>query len=102
MFLWYMVSLDKYVVIVDWFGISESIVLYVIYNFIIFINDYLLDVVILWFIFLEMYEIKDMYLEFKGFFDIIGFIDGIYILIKRLLERGIDYYNCKDFYLIVL
>lgn len=43
-----------------------------------------------------------MYLEFKGFFDIIGFIDGIYILIKRLLERGIDYYNCKDFYLIVL
>lgn len=54
MFLWYMVSLDKYVVIVDRFGISESIVLYVIYNFIIFINDYLLDVVILWFIFLEM------------------------------------------------
>lgn len=102
MFLWYMASLDKYAAIADRFGTSESTALYAIHNFITFINDYLLDAVILWPTPPEMQEIKDMYFELKGFPGIIGFIDGTHIPIKRPSERGIDYYNRKDFYSIVL
>lgn len=44
-------SLDKYVVIVDRFGVSESMVFYVICNLILFKYDYLLSIIILWLIF---------------------------------------------------
>lgn len=45
---------------------------------------------------------KDMYMDLKNFLGVVGMIDGIYIFIKKLLIRGIDYYNCKDYYFIVL
>lgn len=45
---------------------------------------------------------KDMYMDLIKFLSVVGMIDGIYIFIKKLLIRGIDYYNFKDYYFIVL
>ena len=102
MFLWFMASLDKYSAIADRFGTSESTASYAIRNLITFVHDYLLDVVILWPTPQEQQEIKDMYFDLKGFPGVIGMIDGTHIAIKKPSLRGIDYFNRKDYYSIVL
>lgn len=48
MFLWFMSSQDKYDLIADRFGMSESTFSYAIRNLIAFIHDYLLSKVVLW------------------------------------------------------
>ena len=102
MFLWYMASLDKYGAIADRFGTSESTASYAIRNLVTFIHDYLLKVVILWPNPQEQQEIKDMYYNLKGFPGVIGMIDGTHISIKKPSDKGIDYYNRKDYYSVVL
>ncbi|XP_055999976.1 putative nuclease HARBI1 [Ostrea edulis] len=101
-FLWYMASMDKYAAIADRFGVSESTASYAIRNLITFIHDYLLNIIILWPTPQEQQEMKDMYMELKHFPGVVGMIDGTHISIKKPSIRGIDYYNRKDYYSIVL
>lgn len=101
-FLWYMASLDKYAAIADRFGVSESTASYAIRNLISFIHDYLLSIIISWPTPQEQQEMKDMYMDLKNFPGVVGMIDGTHISIKKPSIRGIDYYNRKDYYSIVL
>ena len=102
MFLWYMASLNKYAAIADRFGVSESTASFAVRNLITFIHDYLLSVIILWPTPQEQQEMKDMFMELKHFPGVVGMIDGTHIAIKKPSIRGIDYYNRKDYYSIVL
>lgn len=43
-----------------------------------------------------------MYWDLKGFPGVVGMIDGTHISITKPAERGIDYFNRKDYYLVVL
>lgn len=102
MTLWFMASLDKYASIADRFGMSESTACCAIRNLIHFIHEKLLEKVVLWPSPEEQQEMKDMFLELKGFPGIVGMIDGSHITIRKPKERGVDYYNRKDYYSIVL
>lgn len=101
-FLWYMASLDKYAAIADRFGVSESTASYAIRNLKSFIHDYLLSIIISWPTPQEQQEMKDMYMDLKKFPGVVGMIDGTHISIKKPSIRGIDYYNRKDYYSIIL
>jgi hypothetical protein len=50
----------------------------------------------------EMDEIEAMYNDLKGFPGVVGMIDATLIKIHRPAVRGIDYYNRKKFYSVVL
>ena len=102
MMLWYMASLDRYSSMADRFGMSESTACDAITNLLCFIKDYLMDRLITWPSIDEIREIKDMYMELKNFEGIVGMIDGTHIAIHKPKERGIDYYNRKDYYSVVL
>ncbi|XP_061195126.1 putative nuclease HARBI1 [Saccostrea echinata] len=102
MFLWFMSSQDKYASIADRFGMSESTSSYAIRNLIAFIHDHLLSKVVAWPTVAEQQEIQDMYWDLKRFPGIVGMIDGTHISITKPAERGIDYYNRKDYYSVVL
>lgn len=97
-----MASLDKYAAIADRFGVSESKASYAIPNLISFIHDYLLSIISLWPTPKEQQEMKDMYMDLTKFPSVVGMIDGTHISIKKPSIRGIDYYNPKDYYSIVL
>lgn len=100
--MWYMASLDKYSSIADRFGISESTACCAVRNLLHFMNEYLLEELVVWPTAEEKREIQDMYNELKRFPGIVGFIDGTHIQIKKPYVRGIDYYNRKDYYSIIL
>ncbi|XP_048750321.2 uncharacterized protein LOC125662190 [Ostrea edulis] len=102
MFLWFMSNQDKYASIADRFGMSESTASYAIRNLIAFIHDHLLSKVVVWPTIAEQQEIKDMYWDLKGFPGVVGMIDGTHISITKPAERGVDYYNRKDYYSVVL
>lgn len=102
MFLWFMSSQDKYASIADRFGMSESTASCAIRNLLTFIHDNLLKRVIVWPTIAEQQEIKDMYNALKGFPGVVGMIDGTHIPITKPSERGVDYYNRKDFYSVIL
>lgn len=102
MFLWFMSSQDKYASIADRFGMSESTASCAIRNLLTFIHDNLLKRVIVWPTIAEQQEIKDMYNDLKGFPGVVGMIDGTHIPITKPSERGVDYYNRKDFYSVIL
>ena len=43
-------------------------------------------------------EIRGKYEELNNFPGVVGMIDGSHIPIHMPADRGIDYYNWKDFY----
>ena len=43
-------------------------------------------------------EITGKYEELKTFLGVVGMIDGSHIPMRMSPDRGIDYYNRKDFY----
>ncbi|KAJ8304911.1 hypothetical protein KUTeg_018494 [Tegillarca granosa] len=100
--IWYMASLDKYSSIADRFGVSESTASCAIRNLLQFIQENLVKKVIIWPTGDELQEIQDLYMELKGFPGVVGMIDGSHIRIHKPQIRGIDYYNRKEYYSIVL
>lgn len=99
--LWFMASLDKFASIADRFGISESTAC-AVHDLVCFIHEFLLDKIVVWPTADEQQEMKHLYVELKKFPGVIGMIDGTHIQIKKPSVRGIDYYNRKDYYSIVL
>ena len=102
MLLWFLASGDKYSSIADRFGARESTVSYAIRNLLLFIQDYLMERIITWPTPDEQQEMQNMYAGLKNFPGVIGMVDGSHIPIRKPEERGVDYYNRKDFYSIVL
>ncbi len=102
MLLWFMAGLDKYSSLADcfWHGREHSSC--AVQNLLKFINEYLLEKVVVWPTADEQAEIKSMYEELKNFPGVIGMIDGSHITIHQLSEWGMDYYNRKDYYSVVL
>lgn len=101
--LWYMASLDKFSSIADRFGICESSACRsIVHNLLFFIEEHLVRRVIVWPTAEEMAETAGMFQELKQFDGVVGMIDGTHIAIKKPKIRGIDYYNRKDFYSVVL
>ena len=43
-----------------------------------------------------------LYEAYYGFTGVVGMIDGIHIAIRMPAERGVDYYDRKDYYSVVL
>lgn len=102
MLLWYLASLDKYAAIADRFGVSESTASCAIRNLLQFVKENLVQKMIVWPSDDEMDEIEAMYNDLKGFPGVVGMIDATHIKIHRPAVRGIDYYNRKNFYSVVL
>lgn len=100
--LWFMASSDKYASVADRFGVSESTACTTIHNLLQFIQEHLQDKLIVWPNANELQEMEGMYEELKGFPGIVGMIDGTHIKIKKPPIRGIDYYNRKSYYSVVL
>ena len=100
--LWFLASQDKYASIADRFGYSESTACDAVRSLLIFCADELLDKLISWPSQDEQQECSEMYMESKNFPGVIGMIDGTHIPIRRPPERGIDYYNRKDYFSVVL
>ena len=46
----------------------------------------------------ESQEMCELYEASHGFPGVVGMIDGTHIAIRMLAERGVDYYNRKDYY----
>ena len=97
--LWYFASLDKYSSIA---GIAESTACSIIHNLVIFMEEHLLNKVIVWPTAAEMAETARLYQELKQFDGVVGMIDGTHIPIRKPAIRGIDYYNRKDYYSVIL
>ena len=102
LFLWFMASLDKYSSIADRFGMSESTACDSISELLNLIREYLVDSLIVWPSRNEMQHISDMYMELKNFEGVVGMIDATHIPISKPKHRGIDYYNRKDYYSVIL
>lgn len=100
--LWFLASQDKYASIADRFNFSESTACDAVRNLLRFFSDKLLDKLIKWPTPAEQQAIAAEYNEKKKFPGVIGMIDGTHIAIKKPKERGIDYYNRKDYYSMVL
>ena len=96
MLLWFLASLGKYSSIADCVGVSESTACDNVRSLITFIHDYTRDWVIKWPLPDELEEIKDMYCQLHNFPDV-GMIDGTHVTIKKSRDRGIDFYNRKDY-----
>ena len=67
-----------------------------------FIHEYLLDKVVVWPTDAECIEIQTMYEELRNFPGVVRMIDCTHIKIWKPQERGIDYYNRKDYYSVIL
>ena len=102
LFLWYMSSLDKYSSVADRFGLSESTACSAIHNLLQFLQDHLTQKLIVWPTREEQREMQDMYMDLHNFPGVVGMLDGTHIAIRRPKERGIDYFNRKDYYSTVL
>lgn len=102
MLFWYMASKDKYASSADRFGISESTASYAIRNLMAFISGHLLHRVIVWPTQEEMQEMQDLFSEASNFPGVCGIIDATHIEIRKPSNRGIDHYNRKEFYSIIL
>lgn len=100
--LWFLASQDKYASIADRFNFSESTACDAIRKLLKFMSDHLLNKLIVWPSADERQRIAALYEESKGFPGVVGMIDGTHIPIRRPPERGIDYYNRKDYYSVVL
>lgn len=66
-----------------------------------FIHQYLTEKIIVWPTQDEKEEMKQMYQDLKNFPGVTGMIDGTHIQIKKLADRGFDYYNRKDYYSVI-
>ena len=102
LFLWFICSLDKYASIADRFGVCESTACSSIHNLLGFVKDHLTRKLIKWPTPGEQTEISDMFMDLYDFPGVQGMIDGTHIQIRPPSERGIDYYNRKDYYSVVL
>lgn len=102
LFIWYVSSFNKYSSIADRFGVSESTAPCAIRNLLIFINDYLVERLIVWPIAAELQEMQDLHQSSHNFPGVCGMKDGTHISIRRPSERGIDYFNRKDYYSVIL
>jgi hypothetical protein len=100
--LWYMASQDKYASLADRFGLSESTACCSVRELLEFMTEYLLNKIIVWPSSDECDEISQLYKELRGFDGVIGMIDGSHIPIQKPEIRGVDYYNRKDFYSVIL
>ena len=100
--LWFLASLDKYAAIADRFGYSESTACDAVRSLLLFCADELLDKLITWPSQHKQQECSEIHMDSKNFPGVIGMIDGTHIAIRRPSERGIDYYNRKEFYSVVL
>ena len=100
--LWYLSSQDKYSAIADRFGVSESTANVAIRELLVFLNENLRDTFICWPTHADKVEISGKYEQLKNFPGVVGMIDGSHIPIRMPPDRGIDYYNQKDFYSVVL
>ena len=100
--IWFLATQDKYASIADRFGMSESTACTAVRNLFEFISDNLLQKFVVWSSAEECHEIADIYYESKGFPGVIGMLDGSHIPIEKPPVRGVDYYNRKDFYSVVL
>lgn len=100
--LWFLASQDKYASIADRFNFSESTANVAIRKLLLFIANHMLKKIIVWPSDAEQQTHADIFEEKKGFPGVIGMIDGTHIHIKKPKERGIDYYNRKDVYSVVL
>ena len=96
--LWFLASQDKYASIADRFGYSESTVCDAVRRLLLFCADELLDKLIVWPSQNEQQEVSELYFESRKFPSVIGMIDGTHITIRRPSERGIDYFNRKEYY----
>ncbi len=102
MMLWFMASKDKFSAIADRFGMSESTANMAIRNLLVFLNENLRDTIICWPSDAGKIEIQGKYEELRNFPGVVGMIDGSHIPIRMPSVRGVDYYNRKDYYSIVL
>ena len=102
MMLWYLSSQDKYSAIADRFGVSESTAYVAIRELLVFLNENLRDTFICWPTYADKVKISGKYEELKNFPGVLGMIDGSHIPIRMPPDRGIDCYNRKDFYSVVL
>ena len=100
--LWYMASQDKYSSIANRFNFSKSTACVAIRRLLTFLADHLLDKLIVWPSDAAQQQSSALYEETKGFPGVIGMVDGTHIPIRKPKDRGIDYYNRKDFYSVVL
>ncbi len=64
----------------------------------VLINENLRDTFICWPTDADKMEISGKYEELKKSPGVVGMIDGSHIPIHMPADRGIDYYNWKDFY----
>ena len=102
MMLWYLSSQDKYSAIADRFGVSESTANVAIRELLVFLNENLRDTFICWPTHADKVEISGKYEELKNSPGVVGMIDESHIPIRMPPDKGIDYYNRKDFYPVVL
>ena len=102
MLFWYMASLDKYAAIADRFDVAESTACCAIRNLLRFVCDHLLSKLVTWPTAEERQEMRELYDGSHGFPGVVGMIDGTHIAIRMPADRGIDYYNRKDYYSVVL
>ena len=102
MLLWFLASVDKYSSIADRFGFSESTACMAIHNLVFFIQEYLLEKIIVWPNEEEQKFIEALYFGLKKFSGIVGCVDTSHVPVRRPRVRGIDYYNRKEFYSIIL
>ena len=100
--LWFLASLDKYASIADRFNFSESTACDSVRKLLRFMTDHLLEKLITWPSEVQQQESMDKFEDSKRFPGVIGMIDGSHIPIIKPKERGVDYYNRKDQYSVVL
>ena len=97
-----MASLDKYAAIADRFDMAESTACCAIRNLLRFIAAHMLPKLVTWPTAEERQEMRELYEASHGFPGVVGMIDGTHITIRMPAERGIDYYNRKEYYSVVL
>ena len=62
----------------------------------------MLSKLVTWLIAEERQEKRELLEASHGFPGVVGMIDSTHIAIRMPAERGVDYYNSKDYYSVVL